>query len=173
MRARAALWGSVVGLAIGGAAGWYLATRPDDEAPRQVRVSRPVQAGAGVELREQAVTVPRGVDPMRHAVEALAEPAGEGGSSALPAGTRVLSLEVRDGVATLDLSAEFAALAESGMTGESLAQEALLRCMAQFAEVNRLTVTVEGRPFEGEHSGPWTDLPVGARDAAGDGEARP
>jgi len=174
MRSRAAVWlcGMAV-LALAGVAGWLWASRSGEGGAREVRVSRPVRAGDGVELREQSIPVPSGVEPMRRAVEALAEPAGEGGSSALPKGTRVLALSVREGVATLDLSGEFAALGESGLTGESLAQEALRRCFAQFPEVKRLTVTVEGRSFEGEHSGPWNDLPVREEDTAAGSEGRP
>ena len=45
---------------------------------------------------------------------------------------------------------------------ESLAQNSLRRTLAQFPEVQKMVVLVEGKPFEGEHAD-WNE-PIPVRD---------
>lgn len=74
----------------------------------------------------------------------------EGLNSPFPNGTRLLSVSIQDGVATLDFSKEFNQLADSGETTESMAQKALRKTLSHFSGVEKMRVTVEGRPFESQ-----------------------
>lgn len=127
-------------------------------ARRPVTAPVPVVRNNEVQLDERQL--PPGVpDPLRAALDRLA--AGEPGAAhALPSGTRILSLNVKTGLAIVDFSQEFLRLSTSGDTSESVAQRALLSALAQFSKVDRVTVMVEGKVFSGEHSGDWVDLPV-------------
>ena len=142
---------------------YYLATGRDaahgGRGKDTVTVSRPQVRDNEPVLVDEPVRrpVPRTVES---AVAALVATANEPGVSAIPRGTRLLSVVVKDGVATIDLSKEFNALGTMGDTGESLAQNALRRSLAQFPEVERMTVRVDGAVYGGEHSGEWSDIPV-------------
>jgi hypothetical protein len=85
------------------------------------------------------------------------------GSSPFPKGTRLLSVEVKAGVATLDFSKEFNALANNGDTTESLAQKSLRSALAKFPEVQKMRVTVEGKSFDSQNTD-WS-TPFAVRDS--------
>jgi sporulation and spore germination protein/immunoglobulin-like protein involved in spore germination len=98
------------------------------------------------------------------ALEALlAGPTTEEGklglSSTIPAGTKLLGLDVQDGVATVDLSPEFEPLRDPESIAASLAQIAYT--LTQFSTVERVWVAVQGEPV-GSQSEPLT------RDAVAD-----
>jgi len=76
----------------------------------------------------------------------LAQP----GSSPFPKGTQLKSAVVTDGVAVLDFSKEFNALGNSGDSVESQAQKALKAALAPFPEVQKMRVTVEGKPYDSQ-----------------------
>jgi hypothetical protein len=84
----------------------------------------------------------------------------EGLNSPFPKGTRLLSVTIQDGVATLDFSKEFNQLADSGETTESMAQKALRKTLSHFVGVEKMRVTVEGRPFESQATDWNTPFPV-------------
>ncbi len=88
----------------------------------------------------------------------------------IPKGTKLLSADFKDGVASLDFSREFSTLADSGDTVESQAQKALRRALARINGVEKMRVTVEGKPFESQATDWNTPFPV--RDAEGDTENR-
>lgn len=81
-----------------------------------------------------------------------------------PKGTQLRSVDVKDGVATLDFSKEFNALANSGDTTESLAQKALRGALAKFPEIQKMRVTVEGKAFDSQNTD-WS-TPFSVRDDA-------
>src|SRR5262249_7808678 len=74
----------------------------------------------------------------------------EGLNSPFPKGTRLLSVSITDRVATLDFSKEFNQLADAGETTESMAQKALRKTLSHFYGVEKMRVTVEGKPFESQ-----------------------
>jgi spore germination protein GerM len=163
-------------------AGVYTATRnaqptppaapPADPKDRQVVITRPVISNNEIELQPQKVDIPTTGDPIEHTLNALLATASEGTEkSAIPDGTRLLSVKVKDGLATVDLTAEFRLLNKKGDTGESLAQRTLRKALAQFPNVQAMTVLVEGKLFTGGHSGEWEDIPV--REASASLEERP
>ena len=117
-----------------------------------------VQGGnVGVEglvptLRE----VPRTSGVARAAMTALLDPgpitdAYQQVSSAIPAGTRLLGVSVRDGIATVDLSQEFESGGGSASMSYRLGQ--VVYTLTQFPTVQSVLFQVEGKPvtaFGGE-----------------------
>ena len=79
-----------------------------------------------------------------------------------PQGSRVVSLRIEHGKAIVELSAEAAGINGAGDTTESMALQTLLRVLRRCSAVNELSVVLDGKPFVGDHSGDWTDLPVAA-----------
>ena len=107
------------------------------------------------------VTPPPSRTPIKDALEQRFAAAGaKGGHSAIPAGTRLLSINVKDGVAILDVSKEFNALADQGESVESKAQKELRATLAQFPEVHKMRLTVEGKPFDSQATDWNTPFPV-------------
>jgi len=82
--------------------------------------------------------------------------------SVIPQGTRLLSVNLKDGVATLDFSKEFGKLADMGETTEGQAQKLILKTLAPISTVDKVTVTVEGKPFVGQTD--WDRLDVRIQD---------
>ena len=80
----------------------------------------------------------------------LTEPGAKGGNSPFPPGTRVLSVTLEDAVVTLDLSSEFNQIKSMGDTTEGLAQRALRKTLSKFANLDKMRVTVDGKPFDSE-----------------------
>jgi hypothetical protein len=64
-------------------------------------------------------------------------------SSAIPAGTRLLGLSVKDGIATVDLSREFESGGGSASTFYRLGQ--VVYTLTQFSTINAVRFQVEGR----------------------------
>jgi hypothetical protein len=85
---------------------------------------------------------------------------GDAGHSPFPRGTRLLSADLKDSVVTLDFSSEFSALANMGDTTESDAQKILRKTLAQFPNVQKMRVTVEGKPFDSQATDWNTPFPV-------------
>jgi len=82
------------------------------------------------------------------------------GSSPFPKGTHLKSAVVTDGVAVLDFSKEFNALGNSGDSVESQAQKALQAALAAIPEVQKMRVTVEGKPYDSQVTDWITPFPV-------------
>ena len=103
--------------------------------------------GVGVEglvptLRE----VPRTSGVARAAMEALLDSgpirdANQQVSSAIPAGTRLLGVSVRDGIATVNLSREFGSASLSYRLGQ------VIYTLTQFPTVKSVLLQVEGKPI--------------------------
>jgi len=92
------------------------------------------------------------------AIEALlagptADETSFGLTSTIPAGTKLESLDVKDGVATVDLSPEFEPLREPAELAENLAQ--ITFTLTQFSTIQRVWVAVQGEPI-GSQSEPLT-----------------
>jgi predicted small lipoprotein YifL len=128
--------------------------------------SLPERAQAEPSVGNQAVSK----TPIKDSVEKLLTQQEASDHPFIPKGTKLLSADFKDGVATLDFSHEFNALADRGDTVESEAQKALRRALASVQGVDKMRVTVEGHPFESQATDWNTPFPV--RDTEGDGEAR-
>ncbi len=84
----------------------------------------------------------------------------DGLNSPFPPGTRLNSVTVNDGVATLDFSKEFNGLIDSGETTEAMAQKELRKAVSHVFGVEKMRVTVEGKPFESQVTDWNTPFPV-------------
>ena len=96
--------------------------------------------------------------PIKDAVQQMLTQQQKRTYSPIPKGTRLLSVNLKDGVATLDFSKEFGKLADMGESTESKALKLVQRTLAPIQGVEQVSVTVEGRPFEGQTD--WDHLPV-------------
>jgi|GEM_PF-2393408 hypothetical protein len=77
-------------------------------------------------------------------------------------GAKLNSIDVEDGEVSLNFSKEFMQVSEIGDTGESMAQNALLSALSKYPGIVKMSVLVDGRVYQGEHNGDWTDIPVRA-----------
>lgn len=149
---------------------------PKKEAPEKptyvgdgkVSIPKPEVKGNEVVLKPEQTQIPTNGDPVENTLKKLFESADGKDGSALPKGTRLLSLKVSDKVATLDLSKEFAEVGSLGTTGESTAQKILRQTLAQFPDIEQMTVLVEGKTLETEHAGEWEKIPVKGSTASND-----
>jgi len=80
--------------------------------------------------------------------------------AAFPKGTTVESVTVQGGVATLDFSPEFSQLANMGDSTESAAQRQLRAALAKFPAIEKMHVTVKGKPFDSQVTDWTTPFPV-------------
>jgi hypothetical protein len=81
-------------------------------------------------------------------------------NSPFPPGTQLKSVSIEGDVATLDFSKEFNGLIDSGETTESMAQRELRKAASHVFGVEKMRVTVEGKPFESEATDWNTPFPV-------------
>lgn len=116
-------------------------------------------------VQRSAQTVAVGRAALEELISGPEDADGEGVSSAVPAGTRLLGLNIEDGLATVDLSSEF----ESG--GGSLSMQMRLAqvvfTLTQFPTVDSVEFRLDGEPvsvFSGE--GIVLDGPVDRGDYA-------
>jgi hypothetical protein len=129
--------------------------------------SLPTDSSSQAPLHDTAEASPvsPGKSPLKEAIVSLLKQE----TKTFPAGTRLKSVDLKDGVASLDFSSEFNGLANMGESGESLAQKRLQATLAQFPTVEKMRVTVEGRPFDSQATDwntPFSVRRTGARPSA-------
>lgn len=66
----------------------------------------------------------------------------------IPKGTKLLGVEVTNGLAKVDFSHEFRDNFTGGSEGEALIIQVILRTMAQFDEVKKIQILVDGKPLD-------------------------
>ena len=105
-------------------------------------------------VRGEKVAVARGgaeaPELARGALEALLAGPGEGAAdmtSAVPAGSELLGLTIEDGVATADLSSEFAS--GGGSLSMQLRAAQVVFTLTQFDTVESVTLTIDGAEVDG------------------------
>ena len=135
-----------------------------------VTIARPKSGSNEIGLQNERVAIPPGANPVESALTRLFQTADEPDkASAIPKGTRLLDLKVEGGIARINVSKEWNALKSHGSTTESLAENALRITLAQFPEIQKMLLIVEGRPFESEHAD-WSEpIPVRESNAAAGG----
>ncbi len=82
--------------------------------------------------------------PARDAVEALIH----ADHSPIPEGTRLRSIKVEGGLATVDLSEEFQSHFHGSETEEAQTVNSVLRTLGQFASIDRVQFLVDGKPID-------------------------
>jgi len=132
----------------------------NNETPTPVN-SAPPPVQPNPSAPSKAASPTESQSPLKDALEQrLAQASLKGSHSAIPAGTRLLSVNLEDGVATIDVSKEFNALANRGESTESRAQKELRALLAQFSTVKKMRLTVEGKPFDSQATDWNTPFPV-------------
>jgi len=131
--------------------------------PQHANSTAPIPAPAATRRRSFAdVDDAPAKTPVKNSlVELLEEDART--DHVFPSGVQVKGVSIEDGVATIDFSHEFSELANSGETVESDAQHALRRALSRFATIEKMRVTVDGKPFESQATD-W-NTPFRVRDA--------
>ncbi len=149
--------GALIVVALITAAGYVVALRWIGGPPKPV-VHHPNADQSAMEATEGPVQT---TDPV---VALLTKQLGAAMTpeAGFPQGSRVVSLRIEHGKAIVELSAEAAGINGAGDTTESMALHTLLRVLRGCSAVNELSVVLDGKPFVGDHSGDWTDLPVAA-----------
>lgn len=98
---------------------------------------------AGPSFAEPATTFPAPAPAQAALTALLAQPA-----SSLPPGTKLLSVKITDGLATVSFSHELRDNFTGGDTAETRAVNSVLRTLGQFPTVTRAQMLVEGRPID-------------------------
>lgn len=104
--------------------------------------------------------------PVKDAVENLLQKEAASAHSLFPAGTKLNSAKMEGGVVTLDFNAAFNHLADMGDTTEAQAQRVLRRSLSPIPAVERMRVTVNGRPIESQMTDWTTPFAVRYEDSA-------
>ena len=117
--------------------------------PVKVKIYQVNFEGNQATLRPVECEVPGDQDPAEGALRLLFEQGDEGGLvNPIPKGTRLLSLEVKDGLATVNLSREFSDNFTGGSEEEALTIGAILRTLGQFPEIKKVQFKLEGEALD-------------------------
>jgi spore germination protein GerM len=122
------------------------------------------------DLAPRTIALSHPESPARSALEALTE----ADDSPLPAGTKLRSVKIEDGLASVDFSQEFQTNFHGSETEEAQAINSILRTMGQFPSVTRVQILVEGKAIDAlsqlDISGPLEVIrPDPVRQAESDG----
>ncbi len=90
-----------------------------------------------------AITLPAPVPAQTALNSLLAQPDGP-----LPFGTRLLSIRIADGLATVNFSHELCDNFPGGDSAETRAVNSVLRTLGQFLTITRAQLLVEGKPID-------------------------
>ena len=91
-------------------------------------------------------------------------------TSPIPKGSELRSAVMQGRILTLDFSSEFNNLADAGDSTESEAQKKIMAAVRAFPGVDKLRVTVEGKPFNSQNTDWNTPFSVRLSDALEPGE---
>ena len=90
-----------------------------------------------------------------------------------PKGVKLETVTVQGGVAALDFSTEFNKLGSMGDTTESRTHKRLRAALAKFPEIEKMTVTVHGKPYDSQMTDWTTPFPVRLSDEEKEASANP
>ena len=148
-----------------GAGYWYTSRRPH-LAPKPTGVTTkpsvvvyvPHFADTRTEWEAKPVPVGEGEDPLRIALEHLLITR----DTPFPQGTRLLRVSVKEGLAEVDFSRELVENFPGGSTTEAWIVESLCRTLAQFSDVEKVRILVEGKRVEtiGDHIDIGEPIPI-------------
>ncbi|KAB2952740.1 GerMN domain-containing protein [Heliorestis acidaminivorans] len=101
----------------------------------------------GQNLIAEERSIPKTESLARSAVQELIKGPGLAGGSlpTVPAGTRLLDINIKDGVCIVDLSKEFKTNHEGGSAGETLTVYSIVNTLTQFPSVEKVQFLVEGQ----------------------------
>lgn len=120
-------------------------TEPDVEVSRPAGTKphtfQPELRGGDLYLNPRSTEIPEGVDPKVFVVNEFLNL-----TEIAPAGSKLLGVDVRDGVAYLDFNREFDST--YGSQEEQVLVNGILALMAQFPGVERVQIQIQGEPME-------------------------
>lgn len=120
-----------------------------EKKTHEVTVYRVVVEDNEARLHATKQTVESEGSPIEMALIKLVEQGDKPGMvNPIPNGTRLLGVDITDGLAKVDFSREFRDKFAGGSEGEALIIQVILRTMAQFDEVKKVQILVEGKPIE-------------------------
>ena len=118
-------------------------------APKKVKVYRVAVENNRPVLRATETEVAPGENPTEAALRQLIEQGDNADlANTIPKGTRLLGLNVKNGLATVNLSREFRDNFAGGSEEEGATIGAILRTLGQFSEIKRVQFLVEGKPID-------------------------
>lgn len=117
--------------------------------PKTVKIYQVVVINNETSLKPIEVQVPAEEDSMEAALKQLIQHKGDAQiGNPIPAGTKLLSLKVKNGLAKVDLSREFQYNFAGGSEAESFIVRSILTTLGQFPEIKKAQIMVEGKPLE-------------------------
>lgn len=135
-------------------------TSQKEDAPESVTLVTPTREGTELKLGTHKSDVPAGEDPRIFALNHFLRE-----SKIVPADARAVGIQVKDGVALVDVSPSF------NQTYGSFDEEALLKglcaTLAQFKGIDKVQFFVDGKPVETLGNVDLTE-PIPVRDAPAD-----
>jgi spore germination protein GerM len=107
------------------------------------------QQATGLVAEVREINVPEGSNLYALTLQALAEGSMRSDlARVLPEGTKVLGVEVEDGVAYADFSRELQSGHWGGSAGETITVFAIVNTLTEFDEVKRVAILIEGTPLD-------------------------
>lgn len=93
--------------------------------------------------------VPQAQDAVKAALEELinTNPVVSGAARVLPQATKINSINIKDGLATVDFSRDVL-LANVGASGEAMGIQSIVNTLTEFPEIKKVSFTVEGKVDE-------------------------
>jgi germination protein M len=152
---------------------------PTPQAPtRSIRIYTVAENGGGDEndLKPVTIALDTTSQPARFAIDSLISAT----DSPLPAGTKLQSIKIDDGLATVDFSKQLQSNFHGSDTQEAQAVNSILMTLGQFPSIRRVQILVDGAPIESlgghfEISDPLDVITVGnaqVRQASASGASR-
>ncbi len=125
------------------------ATSETQKTTREVKIYRVVVKDNEAHLRAATRTVVAEGSAIEMALSALVEQGDDADlANPIPKGTKLLGVDVTDGLAKVDFSREFKANFAGGSEAEGLIIQVIVRTMAQFDEVKKVQILVDGKPID-------------------------
>lgn len=111
----------------------------------------------------RSVTVPTGINREKfiHIVleELIKGPERKDLAPTIPAGVKILSVALKEGIAHIDFSREMQSQHPGGAAGEAMTINSIVNTLTEFVYIDRVKMTVEGEPMLIEHV--FLEEPVG------------
>lgn len=120
------------------------------EAHKRVKIYVMELKKDDVDLVPVERTVPTGKDPCKTALDRLIATNHESGPSQhlIPKGTKVLGLEIKDGVAYPNFSKELVNNFDGGQSSEELLVGSIVQTLTQFSDVKKVQILVDGKEID-------------------------
>lgn len=135
-------------LAVSGCAGKE-APEPQPEQGSEVVLYFADKAAMGLVSETRQVNITGDANPFVVALEELASgPRTPDLERVIPEGTRVLSVEVREGIARADFSEDLRSRHWGGSAGETLTVYGIVNTLTEFSEIKAVVLLVEGEELD-------------------------